>query len=273
MPKIADRVKETTTTTGTGTYSLAGAAAGYRAFSSAFTTADTVDYCCEDGTDWEVGTGTLTTGTPWTLARTTIHASSNTGAAVSWGAGTRNIFCTARANLVMQGENTIWVPAGGMSQRFTNGAASGQSEYGTGLLMLKTYDFDQATNEYVQFAVRMPKSWNLGTLNAYFVWSSAISGTSAVVWGIQALAIGSGETMNTAFGSAVTVTQSQITGSNVLMQTAISSDITPAGSLGAGDLVTFQVYRDAVNASDTLAGDARLHGVALIYKTSATNDA
>lgn len=94
MPKIADRVKETTTTTGTGTYSLGGAATGFRAFSAAFATGDAVYYCVENGTDWEVGIGTLTTGTPWTLARTTILASSNSGSAVSWAAGTRNVYCT-----------------------------------------------------------------------------------------------------------------------------------------------------------------------------------
>ena len=100
MTKLADRVKETSTTTGTGTYSLAGAVLGYRAFSSAFVTTDVVFYCAEDGTNWEVGAGTLTTGTPWTLARTTILASSNAGAAVDWAAGTRNIFCTAPAGFL-----------------------------------------------------------------------------------------------------------------------------------------------------------------------------
>ena len=100
MPKLADRVKETSTTTGTGTYNLGGAATGFRAFSAAFATGDTVYYCVEDGTDWEVGIGTLTTGTPWTLARTTILASSNAGAAVNWAAGTRNVFCTSPASVL-----------------------------------------------------------------------------------------------------------------------------------------------------------------------------
>lgn len=94
MPKIADRVKETTTTTGTGAYSLAGAVAGFRAFSAAFVTTDTVYYCVENGADWEVGIGTLTSGSPWTMARTTILASSNSGSAVSWAAGTKNVFVT-----------------------------------------------------------------------------------------------------------------------------------------------------------------------------------
>jgi len=97
MPKLADRVKETTTTVGTGAISMGGAVTGYKAFSAAFTSGDQVYYCIEDGTNWEVGIGTLTTGTPWTMARTLITSSSNSGAAVSWSAGTKNIFCTAPA--------------------------------------------------------------------------------------------------------------------------------------------------------------------------------
>ena len=87
---IADRVREQTTTTGTGTYTLAGAVLGHQAF-SAVGDGNTTYYLCTDGTDWEVGTGTYTlSGT--TLARTTIHASSNSDAAVDWSAGTKNIF-------------------------------------------------------------------------------------------------------------------------------------------------------------------------------------
>jgi|TARA_Y100000033_G_scaffold20275_1_gene19085 hypothetical protein len=92
---VADRVKETTTTTGTGTYTLAGAATGFESF-SAIGNANTTYYCCTDGTDFEVGIGTYTaSGT--TLARTTILQSSNSDSAVNWSAGTRDIFCTQPA--------------------------------------------------------------------------------------------------------------------------------------------------------------------------------
>lgn len=96
----ADRVKETSTTTGTGSYSLAGAVSGFRAFSSVCANTDTVYYAAVGGTDWEVGLGTWATGN--TLARTTILASSNAGAAVDWIAGTREVFLThpARAATV-----------------------------------------------------------------------------------------------------------------------------------------------------------------------------
>tara|TARA_R100000234_G_scaffold63644_1_gene38705 strand:+ start:6621 stop:7829 length:1209 start_codon:yes stop_codon:yes gene_type:complete len=92
---LADRVKETTTTTGTGTYTLAGAVTGFESFAS-IGNGNTTYYCCTDGTDFEIGVGTYTSsGT--TLARTTILQSSNSDNAVSWSSGTRDIFCTQPA--------------------------------------------------------------------------------------------------------------------------------------------------------------------------------
>lgn len=89
---IKDRVKETTTTTGTGTYTLAGAEVGFQAF-SAIGDGNTTYYTVTDGGDWEVGLGTYTaSGT--TLARTVILSSSNGDAAVSWSAGEKAVFVT-----------------------------------------------------------------------------------------------------------------------------------------------------------------------------------
>ncbi len=84
-------VKETSTTTGTGTYTLAGAVAGFRAFSSAMTDGQSVVYACKDNVNFEVGIGVYSSGT---ISRGRIISSSNSGSAVNWGAGTRNIFLT-----------------------------------------------------------------------------------------------------------------------------------------------------------------------------------
>jgi hypothetical protein len=91
---VADRVQETSTTTGTGSFTLAGAVTGYQTFASVLATADTTYYTIADqgGANWEVGLGTFTS--PSTLARTTILASSNAGSAVSFAAGTKNVFIT-----------------------------------------------------------------------------------------------------------------------------------------------------------------------------------
>ena len=89
---IKDRVKESSTTTGTGTYTLAGAEAGHQTF-SAIGDGNTTYYAATDGTYWEVGIGTYTaSGT--TLARTTILSSSNSNNAVDWTAGEKLIFVT-----------------------------------------------------------------------------------------------------------------------------------------------------------------------------------
>ena len=90
---LSDRIKETTTTTSTGTYTLGGAVSGFETFTANLSNGDTTYYCCTDGTDFEVGLGTFTSsGT--TLARTTIISSSNSNNAVSWSSGSRDIFCT-----------------------------------------------------------------------------------------------------------------------------------------------------------------------------------
>lgn len=95
----ADRVQETSTTTGTGTLTLAGAVSGYQSFSSAFANGDAVYYTITDGTNWEVGKGKFTlSGT--TLSRDEIFFSSNSNAAVNWGAGTRNVWCDLPAQVL-----------------------------------------------------------------------------------------------------------------------------------------------------------------------------
>lgn len=98
MPKLADRVAETTTTTGTGTVTLGGAKTGYRTFASVstFADADLVYYAIFGTTEWETGVGTLGSGKT-TLARTVVLASSNSGSAVSFSSGSKDVICTAAA--------------------------------------------------------------------------------------------------------------------------------------------------------------------------------
>lgn len=91
---IGDRIRETTTTTGTGTYNLGGAVTGRLAFIDVIGTGKVVDYICEsaDGTQYEIGSGTVTSGSPNTLSRTTIYLSSNSNNAVNWTSGSKIIY-------------------------------------------------------------------------------------------------------------------------------------------------------------------------------------
>jgi len=91
---LADRVKETTTTTGTGTVTLLGASTGFQSF-AVIGDGNTTYYTIAGQTtsEWEVGIGTYTSsGT--TLARTTVLSSSNGGSAVNFSAGTKDVFVT-----------------------------------------------------------------------------------------------------------------------------------------------------------------------------------
>ena len=98
MPKLADRVLETSTSIGTGAFDLDGAKDGYQAFVDALNTGDKCHYCITDGTDWETGIGTFATGTPNTLTRSLVRKSTNSDAAVDWGIGSKDIFITATAD-------------------------------------------------------------------------------------------------------------------------------------------------------------------------------
>lgn len=100
---VADRVFETTTTTGTGALSLAGAVTGFQAFDDVCANNDTAYYSlwAVDGNGnptgaWETGLGTFTDTD--TLTRTTVHASSNAGAAVNLAAGTKYVQLSATAS-------------------------------------------------------------------------------------------------------------------------------------------------------------------------------
>lgn len=90
---IADRVREQSTTTGAGTFTLTGAVVGFQTFSSAIGNGNTTYYTISNPgtTEWEVGVGTVSAGQ---LARTTILSSSNAGSLVNFSAGTKDVFVT-----------------------------------------------------------------------------------------------------------------------------------------------------------------------------------
>jgi hypothetical protein len=103
---VKDRVNETSTTTGTGTFTLAGAVTGFQTF-AAIGDGNTTYYTIvlQGGSEWEVGLGTYTSsGT--TLSRDTILSSSNSNNAVNFSAGTKNVFCDYPAPKAVYGDAT-----------------------------------------------------------------------------------------------------------------------------------------------------------------------
>ena len=113
---LNDRVKETTTTTGTSTVNLAGAETGFESFVAGIGNSNTTYYAIVHQTadEFEVGLGTVTDATPDTLSRTTIISSSNSDSAVNFSAGTKDVFCTLPASKTVfeDDNNNITTPNG-----------------------------------------------------------------------------------------------------------------------------------------------------------------
>ena len=104
---VADRVRETTTTTGTGTLNLGGAVSGFRTFVSGIGDGNVTYYAIVHRTaaEFEIGIGTVTDASTDTLSRTTVLSSSNSNSAVTFSAGTKDVFCTQPASKAVFEDN------------------------------------------------------------------------------------------------------------------------------------------------------------------------
>ena len=175
--------------------------------------------------------------------------------------------------LKIAGKETMWVPAAAMYGPTTNPADAAQVETTAGRPDLNVWDFDASTKQYTQFTVAMPKSWNEGTITYQVYWSPSSTNTDNCIFGLQAVACADGDTIDVAYGTAVTITDAGIGTVEDQQVSAESGAITVAGSPAAGEQTYFQFYRDAADGSDTFSGEARVLGVKIFYTTDAANDA
>ena len=172
------------------------------------------------------------------------------------------------------GTSTIWVPAIAMVSPTTNGAEAAAVETTATKPEMKVLDFDSgATNEYAQFSIAMPKSWNEGTVTAKFYWTHATAVATDVVWGIQGVCVSDNDTIDVTFGTAVTVTDTFHNAAEDLAITAATGAMTLGGTPAEDDLAYFQVFRNSSHVNDTTnSTDARLLGVKILFTTDAEND-
>jgi hypothetical protein len=179
----------------------------------------------------------------------------------------------AKANLAdIVGKQTIWLPAGAMTARATTGASSSTEELVTNDVMVGYWAFDAAVSEAVQAMIRMPKGWNEGTLEVEFLWKHPATTTSfGVKWGVRARAISNDDAVDAAWGTEQEVADTGGTTAD-LYTTAMTAALTVGSSPAAGDLVALEFYRDPADAADTMAVDAHLIGVTIVYTTDAARD-
>ena len=179
----------------------------------------------------------------------------------------------ATGAIKIAGKETIFIPASAMYGSDTNGADAQQVETTATRPDLKVLDFDASTAEYAQFAIAMPKSWNLGTVTFQAWWTPSTTNTGDCIFGLQGVSCSDSDTADVAFGTAAEVTDAGIGTVEDVQVTGESGAITIAGSPADNDYTFFQVYRDAADGSDTFTGDARLLGIKLFFTTDAANDA
>ena len=170
------------------------------------------------------------------------------------------------------GKETMWVPSSAMYGATTNPADAQQVETTATRPDMKVLDFDKDTDEFAQFSVAMPKSWNEGTLTYQVYWTPGSTNTGDCIFGLQAVACADNDTIDVAYGTAVEVTDAGIGTVEDQQISSESGAVTVAGSPAAGELTYFQLFRNANDGSDTFTADARVLGVKIFFTTDAAND-
>ena len=178
----------------------------------------------------------------------------------------------ASAAIKTAGLETIWVPASAMYPCTSNGcAALTQVETTANQPEMKVLDFDKDSDEFAQFTVAFPKSWNAGTITYRAFWFG-LAATTGVAWALQGRSVADNAESVGAFGTAVVVQDDSQGDATEVLISATSGAVTIAGV--ADDTLTFfQIYRDVSDGNDDMAGDARLAGIQIFYTTSAATDA
>jgi hypothetical protein len=171
------------------------------------------------------------------------------------------------------GKQTIWVPSNAMTPTESNGCADITAvETTSGRPDMYVLDFDKDSDEHAQFSIAFPKSWDLGTITYQVFWSG-LAATTGVTWSLQGVAMNDNETIDVAYGTAITVDDDAQSAVEELLVSAESSAVTIAGTPADNDLTYFRIFRDVSAGNDDMPGDARLHGVKIFYTTDSANDA
>jgi len=261
--QIADRVKETTTTTGTGTFDLGGAVSQFQTFVAGIGNGNETYYSIEDptGTDWEVGIGTVTSGAPDTLSRDTVISSSNGGSLVNFGAGEKVVFSTQPASktFILSSDNTAVISninastltAGTLddARLSANVTLNNASTISTG-----TLDQDRLANSSITIngtGVSLGGSINVGDIEGVTAGDGLTGGGTT---GAVTLNVGAGTGIDvTADAVAVDVSDFMTNGANNRIVTATGTD-----GMNAETNLTFDGSTLAVTGGATFTANVAL---------------
>ena len=214
----------------------------------------------------------LTLANMGTGANPTITASGEANVGINLVPKGTGVLQGGGAALKIAGTETMWVPSSAMYGATTNPADAQQIETTATRPDMKVLDFDAGTDEFAQFSVAFPKSWNEGTVTYRVYWTPSTTNTGNCIFGLQGVSVGDGDTIDVAYGSPITVTDAGIGTIEDQQISSISSAVT-IDNAAVTEQTYFQLYRDANAGGDTFTGDARVLGIKIFYTSDAANDA
>ena len=187
--------------------------------------------------------------------------------------GTDTTRCVTAAGVLaaVTGKKPIWIPGGSLIERTTNGCTVADLELATNDIMTRTCNFDGAGTAEIGggFWVKMPVSWDEGTVSVVFTWAHPSTTTNFTVkWQAACLAVGNDDAMDAALGTGQSVEDTGGTTTDLYVSGETPA-ITCAGSPAAGDAVYFEFERHPGAANDTMTVDAYLVGVTVYYTDNA----
>ena len=263
--QIADRVKETTTTTGTGTFNLGGAVSQFQTFVAGIGNGNETYYSIEDptGTDWEVGIGTVTSGAPDTLSRDTVISSSNGGSLVNFGAGEKVVFSTQPASktFILSSDNTAVISninASTLTAGTVNDArlSANVTLNNASTISTGTLDQDRLANSSITIngtGVALGGSINVGDITGVTAGDGLTGGGTT---GAVTLNVGAGTGIDvTADTVAVDVSDFMTNGANNRIVTATGTDAMNAETNLTFDGSTLAVTGGATFTANVALGD------------------
>ena len=261
---LGDRILETTTTTGTGTVTLAGAVSGFQTFATGgLSNADTTYYCITSGVAWEVGIGTYASVGP-TLARTTILASSSASAAITL-AGTSNVFC------VYPSSKSVYLNASGnvAGYNLTTGTINSTTVGAT------TPAAITGTTITANTAFAGPINGTVGATTPAAITGTTLTATGAVVFGTgDGTATVTGNTVRSASSAGTNLTGASLTlsagnGTGTGGSGALIFTTAPAGTTGSIANTLAEVAR--VTSNKYLRMAASTNGIQFGGNTASAN--
>jgi hypothetical protein len=200
-----------------------------------------------------------------------------TVASIATGTTVMNFASTPTAGDVaikVAGKESIWVPAGAMYPNTTAGcSALTQVELSNGP-ELKCLDFAADADDFAQFTVAFPKSWNEGTVTFQAFWTVTGTDTGTVAWALQGVGFADNADQNSSdgFGAIVVATAKAFSGTTQDLTVSAESGAVTIRGAAVDTLTYFQIFRDiSVGTTNTQA--ARLLGVKIFFTTDAANDA